>query len=187
MGKSGAVHQTELDRLTDERIDLTAQKQKIRRQVEAEFREKIETEIEYRIRSAERAFAVRFVELKEAGATWNELVQVLGKGTAAEMRRIIELGGGTVNRTKTSDERRIERGQNLGVREIGHNRFIYTAADGQEIESYLLWNSGKPALWADGMDVKILLAELGGNSGLRKRGEEIAAAFNITNEEENND
>ena len=62
------------------------------------------------------------------------------------------------------------------------NSFIYTAKNGTEVETYLLWQNGKPALWADGDDVLILRDDFTDAAGLRKIGTEIAAAFNITEE-----
>jgi hypothetical protein len=182
MGRAGAVHQTELDRLKDEYLDMRAEIKKVRARVEAEFREKIEAEFEYQTHRVKRAFAVRFVELKEAGATRKELVRVIGDGTAEVMRELIELGGGTVRKTLTGEERRAERGENLGVREIAPGRFVYTSKGGQEVETYLLWQNGKPALWADGDDVLILRDDFKDAAGLRKIGAEIASAFNITEE-----
>lgn len=111
MGKAGAVHQTELDRLRDEYLDMREQVRRVRSEVEREFRAKIEEEVTYRTSRVRRAFAVRFVEVKEAGATRKELVKVLGDGTAEVMRELIELGGGTVRKTQTGEERRAGRGE----------------------------------------------------------------------------
>lgn len=176
------IPEHELNRLIDVRIETQKRIRDVKAEVEREFAPKIEDEVAYRTRAIERAFAAELVEAKENGATYEQRVKIVGTGKAEVMRHYIELGGGTVRKTLTGEERRAERGQNLGVREIAPGRFVYTSKGGQEVETYLLWQGGKPALWADGDDVLILREDFTDAAGLRRIGTEIAAAFNITEE-----
>lgn len=180
MGKSGAVNSIELDRLLDERLEMQAKIKKVRLEVEREYKPRIEEEIEYRTRSLERAFAVRFVEIKEAGATYAELVKVLGQGTAAVMRKYVELGGGKIQKRLTGSERADERKNSTGVRHVADNRYIWTV-DGEEFEADLLWQRGKPVLFPVGDAVVTLRDNHGVNSAdLVTKGAEVAAAFDIS-------
>lgn len=178
------IPEHELNRLIDVRIETQKRIRDVRAEVEREFAPKIEDEVVYRTRAIERAFAAELVEAKENGATYEQRVKIVGTGKAEVMRHYIELGGGTVRKTLTGDERRAERGENLGVREIGHNRFIYTTNNGEEVEAYVMWRDHRPYLWADGTPVEKIMADLGDIKGLRKRGDEIVAAFGLTENKE---
>lgn len=180
MGKAGRVHITELDRARDEFLDMQDALNRVRREVEKEFRPRIEEEIEYRTKSMERAFAVRLVELKEAGATYDERVKIIGTAKAHVMRRYIELGGGETQKKLTGTERAEERKSAIGVRHVADNRYIWTV-EGVEFEADLLWERGKPYLFPVGDGVVTLRDEHGfGPAEFRAKGVEVAAAFDVT-------
>lgn len=173
------VTQRDLDRLHDDFLDMRDKKNRIRREVERRYREKIEEEIEFETRGIERAFAVRLVEVKEAGATRKELVKVIGDGTASTMRHFIELGGGTVKKRLTGDQRAEERKSAIGVRHIAGNDYGWTV-EGTEFICNVLWQNGKPVLFPVGDAVMTLRDEYGMTaSDFRNKGEEVANAFDL--------
>lgn len=180
MAKEGTVSQRDLDDLRDAYLEMRARKSQIVREVRERYRKQIQETVDFETRAIERAFGAQLVDLRDRGATRRELVSVIGDGTAETMRRFIELGGGEISKRQTGEDRRVERGLELNLLELGQNRFQYTSQSGSKVEVYLLWTDGKPALWADGEDVKILLEDFPTSADLRKRGEEIASAFEIT-------
>lgn len=174
------VNQIELDRLHDEFLDMRDKKNRIRREVERRYRDKIEEEIEFETRTIERVFAVRLVEVKEAGATRKDLVKVIGDGTASTMRHYIELGGGTLKKHLTGSERAVERQNATGVRRVTGNRFIWTV-DEVDYEADLLWQRGKPVLFPVGGNLVAMRDAHGiGATEIAAKGEEVASAFNIS-------
>lgn len=179
MGKAGSVHVTELDRARDEFLDMQEAVRRTRREVEKEFREKIEEEIEYRTRSKERAFAVRLVELKEAGATYEERVAIIGTAKAHVMRKYMELGGGATQKRLTGTERAEERKSAIGVRHIAGNDYGWTV-EGTEFICNVLWQNGKPVLFPVGDAVITLRDEHGMTAAdFRNKGAEVASAFDL--------
>lgn len=187
-GKTGIIPQTELDRLLDERIEMQAKVRAVRTEIERRYRDKIDAEIEFETRAIERNFAVQLVEAKERGATYAELVKVLGTGTAAVMRRFVELGGGSV-RTRTTGADRIEkRAEDIGVKQVEENLYAWTIQshgdklDGAEVDVTVRWRDGKPYAWpVEGSDVMRLRDDYGiEREQLFEKGAEIVAAFGLT-------
>lgn len=186
MGKTGVMTQTELDRLLDERIEMQAKVRAVRTEIERRYRDKIEAEIEFETRAIERAFAVQLVEAKERGATYAELVKVLGTGTAAVMRRFVELGGGSV-RTRTTGADRVEkRAEDIGVKRVEENLFDWhvgmTASGELYVPVTVQWKDGKPYAWpVRGADVVRLRDDYGiERDELFAKGAEIVSAFGLT-------
>lgn len=186
-GKTGIIPQTELDRLLDERIEMQAKVRAVRTEIERRYRDKIDAEIEFETRAIERNFAVQLVEAKERGATYAELVKVLGTGTAAVMRRFVELGGGSV-RTRTTGADRIEkRAEDIGVQQTatGYTMFVGTTPDGDSglaVPIRVQWKNGTPYAWpVEGSDVKRLRDDYGiEREELFAKGAEIVSAFGLT-------
>lgn len=190
MGKSGVMTQTELDRLLDERIEMQAKVRAVRTEIERRYRDKIEAEIEFETRAIERNFAVQLVEAKERGATYAELVKVLGTGTASVMRKYVELGGGSV-RTRTTGTQRLEkRAEDIGVKRVGENLFDWIVGatpdglGGLAVPVTVQWKNGTPYAWpVDGADVVRLRDDYGiEREELFEKGAEIVAAFGLTEE-----
>lgn len=180
MGKAGSVPESELDRLLDARIEMQSKIRKVRMEVEREYKAKIEEDIEYRTRNIERAFAVQLVDLKEAGATYSELVKVLGQGTASVMRKYVELGGGSVQKRMTGSERAQERINKLGVRREG-DQFVWTLGS-DNVDCQLIWRNGRPSLWPIGDEALLTLRDGHGITlrDMSAKGAEVAAEFGIT-------
>ena len=188
MGRSGEMTQRELDQLLDARIEMQANVRAVRTEIERRYRDKIEAEIEFETRAIERGFAVQLVEAKERGATYAELVKVLGTGTASVMRKYVELGGGSV-RTRTTGTQRLEkRAEDIGVKRVGENRFNWLVVDAQgsnrdvNIAVSVEWKNGKPHAWpVDGSDAIRLRDDYGiGREQLFEKGAEIVAVFGLT-------
>lgn len=176
------VTQHDLDRLHDDFLDMRDKKNRIRREVERRYRDKIEQEIEFETRGVERAFAVQLVELREAGATRKELVKVIGDGTASTMRHFIELGGGSLQKRQTGAERAAERRKAIGVEQVTDTRFIWTVGN-QGYECDLVWQAGKPVMFPVG-DGVVTLRDVHGMTAkdFRAKGEEVANAFDLKEE-----
>lgn len=184
MGKTGVMTQTELDRLLDERIEMQAKVRAVRTEIERRYRDKIEAEIEFETRAIERNFAVQLVEAKERGATYAELVKVLGTGTAAVMRRFVELGGGSVRTRTTGAERLERRAEDIGVRKASGGAYSWKPdpADEATVDVIIRWHNGKPIAWgATTDDVMALQNDFGvTREELYEKGAEIVAAFGLT-------
>ena len=181
MGKSGAMTQRELDQLLDARIEMQANVRAVRTEIERRYRDKIEAEIEFETRAIERNFAVQLVEAKERGATYAELVKVLGTGTAAIMRKYVELGGGSVRTRTTGADRVIKRAEEINVKMNGHG-YDWEVVEGVTVQITLQWKNGKPYAWpVDGSDVVRLRDDYGiEREQLFEKGAEIVAAFGLT-------
>lgn len=182
MGKSGVMTQTELDRLLDERIEMQAKVRAVRTEIERRYRDKIEAEIEFETRAIERAFAVQLVEAKERGATYAELVKVLGTGTAAVMRKFVELGGGSV-RTRTTGADRVEkRAEDIGVTPSPGTGYNWMLGDGAFVNVTVRWKEGKPYAWPTRPEMVTKLRDEYGieREDLFAKGAEIVAAFGLT-------
>ncbi len=180
--------QAELDRLLDERIEMQAKIRAVRTEIERRYRDKIEAEIEFETRAIERSFAVQLVEAKERGATYAELVKVLGTGTASVMRKYVELGGGSV-RTRTTGADRVEkRAEEIDVNRVEENLFdwiVGTTPDGLvglAVPVTIRWKEGKPYAWpVFGSDVVRLRDGYGiEREELFEKGAEIVSAFGLT-------
>ena len=188
MGKSGAMTQRELDQLLDARIEMQANVRAVRTEIERRYRDKIEAEIEFETRAIERGFAVQLVEAKERGATYAELVKVLGTGTASVMRKYVELGGGSV-RTRTTGTQRLEkRAEDIGVIQVTDTQYQWKAPGNEQyphgtlVDVTVQWKNGKPYAWpVDGADAVRLRDDYGiEREQLFEKGAEIVAAFGLT-------
>lgn len=173
-----------LDDLRDAYLRMKNRKAEIRAEVRERYREKIEAEIEFESQIAEREFAVRLVEVREMGATRPELVSVIRDGTAATMRRYIELGGGTIAGRKTGADRLAERAENIGVVQISDNQFDWEIAEGVVYRVEVQWAYGKPFVWPVEHSQIGEMKELFGftRAMAYDKGAEIVAAFGLEEE-----
>jgi len=187
MARQGTVSPVELDGLRDAYLEMQERKAAIRAQVREEYRAKIKAEIESRSEIAERTFAVQLVRLREAGATRAELVDIIGDGTAATMRRYVELGGGNIAVRKTSEDRKEERAKGLGVYSVDGETFDLEVGQGADggtlcIPVTIKWRDGKPFMWPVFETDVVPLRDTYGYSqeDLFSKGAEIVAAFGVT-------
>lgn len=181
------VSALELDRLRDEYLKLKTAKAEASRTVREKYRKIIADEIEMVTRVAERSFAVQLVELRERGATRKELVEVIGDGSAATMRRYVELGGGSIRTRQTGADRMEKRAEDIGVQQTatGYTMFVGTTPDGDSelaVPIRVQWKNGTPYAWpVDGSDVVRLRDDYGiEREELFAKGAEIVAAFGLT-------
>lgn len=180
MGKSGVMTQTELDLLLDERIEMQAKVRAVRTEIERRYRDKIEAEIEFETRAIERNFAVQLVEAKERGATYAELVKVLGTGTAAVMRKFVELGGGSVRTRTTGAERMVKRAEDIGVTPNEDGTYQWQVAE-ESVKVWLKWKDGKPYAAPTAENMQMLRTDHGIEAAeLFAKGAEIVSAFGLT-------
>ena len=181
-----AVNKVDLENLRDKFLEMQREKALIRTQVREEYRAKIKAEIESRSEIAERTFAVQLVRLRDQGAKRSELIDVIGDGTAATMRRYVELGGGTLAPRKTSEERKADRAADIGVKRVSETVFDWNVGLTADGDLYcpvtIQWKNGKPYAWpVDSSDVMRLRDDYGIESNeLYEKGAEIVSAFGLT-------
>lgn len=171
-----------LDDLRDAYLRMKNRKAEIRAEVRERYREKIEAEIEFESQIAEREFAVRLVEVREMGATRPELVSVIRDGTAATMRRYIELGGGTIAGRKTGADRLAERAESINVERVSETVFKWSAENGEEVTLEICWLNDSPRVrGVDSENHEALVVATGRKSSVaRELAAQIVTAYGLT-------
>lgn len=184
MAKNGTVPGIVLDGLRDDYLTMQDKCSKVARDVKERYRKKIQDEIEAETRLIKRAFAVKFVEVREQGATRDELTNVIGDRTAKVFREYVELGGGSISRRTTAEDRKAERMKELGVTDNGDGTFNLSVGEGEYLAITVEWQEGRPYIWpVEQSDVVILRDTYGyTQSAMFEKGAEIVASFGLGEE-----